>query len=256
MKSCAAPAFRADTPGFGMAIPGSAAPGAPAPGSARGARGARGSTGTGKHLALVIERLGRTPTQPVSGKLQVNGDQDNVSNQNLPPTETVALPDGTSVRLRPIRPDDAGGLQAFHARLSSDSVYLRWLSAHPLLSAEEAEALANVDYAGRMAFVATLPAQGDEAIIGVARYAVVPGAQPREAEAAVVVADAYQHRGLGTLLLRRLLAYAQAQGIRTWVAEINAQNSRMLAFIQRGGLPITKRLDSGSWQVRIDIGAG
>jgi hypothetical protein len=55
-------------------------------------------------------------------------------------------------------------------------------------------------------------------------------------------------------LLQRLLAYSRAQGIRYWVAEINAENARMMKFIQRGGLPTTKRLESGSWQVRMDIG--
>ncbi len=68
-----------------------------------------------------------------------------------------------------------------------------------------------------------------------------------------MVADSFQQRGLGSLLLGRLLAYARSQGLTTWVAEINAENARMLRFIQRGGLPSTRRLDSAHWQVRIDI---
>ena len=169
--------------------------------------------------------------------------------------EIAGLRDGTQVRLRAIRPDDAERLQAFHARLSPQSVYLRWLSAHPVLTDAEAENLSRVDYHNRMAFVATLPEAlvGTPAIIGVARYAVAEPEQPGVAEAAVVVADAFQQRGLGTLLLGRLLAYARTQGLTTWVAEINAQNARMLRFIQRGGLPSTRRLESGSWQVHIDI---
>jgi L-amino acid N-acyltransferase YncA len=73
------------------------------------------------------------------------------------------------------------------------------------------------------------------------------------AEAAVVVADDFQQRGLGSLLLGRLLAYGRSQGLTTWVAEINAENARMLRFMQRGGLPSTKRLDRAHWKVRIDI---
>jgi len=176
--------------------------------------------------------------------------------------EPAQLRDGTWVTTRAIRPDDAPRLQAFHARLSPESVYLRWLSAHPVLTDAEAELLAQVDYHQRMAFVATRPASqpragppqpGDEEIVGVARYAAAPDEGPGAAEAAVVVADALQQHGLGTLLLSRLLAYARTQAITTWVAEINAQNARMLRFIQRGGLPTTKRLESGSFQVRIDI---
>jgi RimJ/RimL family protein N-acetyltransferase len=167
--------------------------------------------------------------------------------------EVAELRDGTRVMLRAIRPDDAPRLQAFHANLSPESVYLRWLSAHPVLTDEEAESLARVDYHDRMAFIAVLLEASTETIIGVARYAAAPGEGPGAAEAAVVVADAFQRHGLGSLLLGRLLAYARTQAITTWVAEINAENSRMLRFIQRGGLPTTRRLDSGSWQARIDI---
>jgi RimJ/RimL family protein N-acetyltransferase len=175
----------------------------------------------------------------------------------LPKAVVVLLRDGTRVTTRAIRPDDARRLQAFHAQLSPQSVYLRWLSAHPVLSDEEAANLSQVDYHQRMAFVATLPEPasepGPEAIIGVARYAAAPAEGPGAAEAAVVVADNFQQRGLGTLLLGRLLAYARTQAITTWVAEINVQNARMLRFIQRGGLHTTRHLESGSWQVRIDI---
>jgi len=166
--------------------------------------------------------------------------------------ETAQLRDGTWVMTRPIRPDDAPRLQAFHARLSPESVYLRWLSAHPVLTDDEAQTLSRVDYHERMAFVATRLDSLDE-IVGVARYAAAPAEGPGAAEAAVVVADELQQHGLGTLLLSRLLAYARTQAITTWVAEINAQNARMLRFIQRGGLPVTRRLESGSFQVRIDL---
>ena len=169
--------------------------------------------------------------------------------------ETTGLRDGTRVTLRPVRPEDAPRLQTLHARLSPQSVYLRWLSAHPVLADDEAASLSQVDYHDRMAYVAILPDASPDEIMGVARYAASLGEGPGVAEAAVVVADAYQQRGLGTLLLRRLLAYARTQGLTTWVADINAENARMLRFIQRGGLPTTKRLDTGSWQVRIDISA-
>ncbi len=101
----------------------------------------------------------------------------------LPEAQVAELRDGTRVSLRAIRPDDAPHLQSFHAQLSPQSVYLRWLSAHPLLTDEEAESLSQVDYRGCMAFVATLPAVGAEGIVGVARYAASPDEQPGVAEA-------------------------------------------------------------------------
>jgi acetyltransferase len=178
----------------------------------------------------------------------------------LPPPETVALRSGARAVIRPIRPDDAARLQAFHRRLSAESIYLRWLSAHPVLTDAEAAALTQLDYSSRMAFVAVVPAADGESsafapgeIIGVARYAVSHPDRPLEAEAAVVVADAYQRQGLGSQLLQRLLAYAQAQGLTTWLAEINVQNVPMLRFMGRGGLPVTRHLEGGSWQVSIHI---
>jgi GNAT superfamily N-acetyltransferase len=205
------------------------------------------------------------PRKPAAnrGTLAVMPEQSSPPPQRaLPPPETVTLRSGAQAVIRPIRPDDAARLQAFHLRLSSESIYLRWLSAHPVLTDDEAAALTQLDYSSRMAFVAVAPAAGLDAessaaapgeIIGVARYAVAHPDRPVEAEAAVVVADAYQRQGLGSQLLRRLLAYAQAQGLTTWVAEINAQNVPMLRFIGRGGLPVTRRLEGGSWQVSIHI---
>lgn len=173
-----------------------------------------------------------------------------VSAERLREPVSVSLSDGSAVCLRPIRAEDAARLQAFHARLSPDSIYLRWLAAHPVLSAEEARQLADLDYASRMAYVATTGADETEQIVGVARYGLL---QPAEAEAAVIVEDAYQSRGLGWALLDRLMRYSRAMGVTTWVAEINAANARMLRFIERGGLPVTRRLEGGAWQLRMDI---
>lgn len=166
---------------------------------------------------------------------------------------TQPLSDGTLVCLRPIRPDDAPRLQAFHTRLSPTSIYLRWLSAHPVLTAQEAAALSTLDYQTRMAYVAITGDGAAEQIVGVARYGLVKPSDPEVAEAAVVVEDTYQGRGLGWALLGRLMRYARAMGVRAWVAEINAGNARMLRFIERGGLPVTRQLEGGAWQLRMDI---
>lgn len=166
--------------------------------------------------------------------------------------EIVTLRDGTELSLRPIRPDDAPRLQALHARLSPETIYLRFLSAHPTLSQTEAERLANVDQENRMALVATRSKNGEDLIVGVARYATLD-ARPDEAEAAIVVEDAYQGRGLGTLLVERLLSYARMHGIRYFVAEINSENDRILRFIRRSGLPAEKKLEAGVWLIRVRL---
>src|SRR3954451_16403539 len=78
----------------------------------------------------------------------------------------VVTSDGGIVHVRPVQPDDASRIEAFHARQSAESIYYRYFSARPRLSAAEIEKLVNVDGVDRAAFVALL----DDDIIGIARY--------------------------------------------------------------------------------------
>jgi RimJ/RimL family protein N-acetyltransferase len=163
--------------------------------------------------------------------------------------ETITLRDGTEAAIRPIEPADAGRLQALFDRLSPESIFLRFLGKPKDLPNEQARRLANVDYDSHMAYVATI---GDR-VIGVARYAEPDWGEPGVAEAGVVVEDAYQSKGLGTMLLKRLARYAQSQGIHTFAATIHHSNIKILRFIRHSGLPINRRLDSGLWEVRVRI---
>lgn len=164
-------------------------------------------------------------------------------------TEPLTLRDGTRVIIRPIRSDDAPRLQALHARLSEHSVYLRFLEHRKALPDKDAHALANVDYHERMAYVVTLD-DGDD-IIGVARYACLVPNQPHVAEAAIVVEDAYQGRGLGTLLLKRLVPYAIAHDVRIFQATIHFSNDAIMHFVRRSGLRFKTKADWGTQEVEI-----
>ncbi len=170
-------------------------------------------------------------------------------------TEVVTLRDGTTVTIRPIRPDDAPRLQALFYRLSPQSIALRFLGHPKELPAEEAERLANVDYHQRMALVATRQHSDEEHIIAVARYAVDPAGQSDVAEAAIVVEDEYQKQGLGTLLLTRLVAYAQAHGIRAFRATVRQDNIQIMRFVRKSGLPAERNLDAGAWDVLVKLDA-
>ena len=167
--------------------------------------------------------------------------------------EPVTLKDGTQVVIRPIRPDDAEELQAAFQRLSMESIYLRFLSVKKELTDAEAKQLATVDYTSRMAFVAICAENGRENVIGVARYAMDDPHKPEIAESAVVVQDESQGRGLGTLLLRRLVSYARRQGIRTLRGNMQIGNNCMLNMVRRSGLPHQTRFMDGMWEVSIDI---
>jgi RimJ/RimL family protein N-acetyltransferase len=165
------------------------------------------------------------------------------------------LRDGTEVSIRPIRPDDATGLQELFSRLSPESIFLRFLGKPKDLPAEQAQRLANVDYESHMAFVAEL----DGALIGVARYAEPDWGEDGVAEAGVVVEDRFQSKGLGTMLLKRLTDYGGAHGIHTFAATIHHSNLKILRFLRHSGLPVDRRLDGGLWEVKVkisDLGLG
>jgi 3-methyladenine DNA glycosylase AlkD/GNAT superfamily N-acetyltransferase len=171
----------------------------------------------------------------------------------LPDPESLTLKDGTQVIIRPIQPDDADDLQTAFQRLSMESIYLRFLSFKKELPEEEARYLASVDYTSRMAFVAICKENNRDIVVGVARYAVLENVHPEIAESAVVVEDEYQGRGLGKLLLSRLVNYARTRGIHYLRGNLQIGNNRMLDLVRRSGLPHQTRFVDGFWEVTIDL---
>jgi RimJ/RimL family protein N-acetyltransferase len=170
--------------------------------------------------------------------------------------ETVFLKDGTQVLLRPIRPDDAPRLQEGFARLSPQTIYLRFLQTFKELTDEQARQFATVDYQQRMALVGSVQEEGEERLIAVARYSMVGEDHPGIAEAGIVVRDDYQNRGLGTIALERLVRYGRLHGVTGLLATIHMSNTRILHFIQRSGLPFDKKmLEPGTWEILVKLDA-
>jgi acetyltransferase len=145
------------------------------------------------------------------------------------------LPDGTSIVIRPIRPDDDAIERAFIRALSRDSAYNRLLSARKL-TPDEIRHLTRIDYEQEMAFIAVTVVGGQTRLLGVARY--VRDNDAEGAEFAIVVADAWQRRGIGTVLLSTLLRHARSTGIArmhgiTLATNQAVQNlARKLGFVQ------------------------
>ena len=160
----------------------------------------------------------------------------------------AVLSDGGTVHVRPITPADAPKLVALHERLSEETVYLRFFSYHRHLTDREVVRFTTVDGEDRMALVATL--RGD--IVAVARYDRHPERR-EEAEAAFLVDDAHQGRGLGTLLLEHLAAYARTRGIRRFTAETLPQNQPMQEVFRRTGFVESARFSDGIIRVQLDI---
>jgi GNAT superfamily N-acetyltransferase len=167
----------------------------------------------------------------------------------------VPLRDGGSIRLRPIRPDDVPRLQAFHGRLSRDSIFLRFFSPLPVLTDERAAYFATVDYDRRLAIVAVECQADEEQIVGVARYDRQPEAST-DAEFALIVEDRFQHHGIGSVLFWALVEAARARGIRTLMADVLAENRRMLRLLRESGLPIRSRRAGNAIRVELDLTPG
>lgn len=159
----------------------------------------------------------------------------------------VILSDGTCCSLRPIRPDDAERLVEFHQHLSLRSTYLRFFTVHPTLSAKEVERFTTVDYVDRLAFVVERSGQ----VIAVGRFDRIAGTS--DAEVAFVVADDYQHHGLGSLLLDELARAARARGIETFLAETLCENKAMLDVFHHSGFDVSTKIDYGTVWLRFGI---
>jgi acyl-CoA synthetase (NDP forming)/RimJ/RimL family protein N-acetyltransferase len=165
----------------------------------------------------------------------------------------VVLTDGSTTRLRPLRPDDADALQAFHVGQSERSTYLRFFAPLERLSDRDLDRLVRVDHVDRVALVAVTGAPGTdepERIIGVARYDVV---EPETAEVAFNIADAHQGKGLASVLLEHLAAAARERGVRRFVAEVLPQNGRMLSVFSEAGYEVRRRTEDGVVQVTFGI---
>jgi RimJ/RimL family protein N-acetyltransferase len=144
------------------------------------------------------------------------------------------LRDGSRVLVRPILPADADRLVAGFEALSPRSRYQRFLMPVTQLSAEQVRFLTEIDYHDHMAWVALALGEPGEPGAGVARYVRLPD-EPTVAEAAVTVADRYQGRGLGTLLLGMLAASALESGIEVFRNYVLASNAAMVSVFESLG---------------------
>ena len=159
----------------------------------------------------------------------------------------VVLTDGGTVHLRPILPEDTDRLQAFHSRLSKETVYNRFFAYRPVLSDADLARFTQVDHRDRVALVATL----NDAIVGVVRYDRFPGSQ--DAEVAFVVEDGHQGRGLGPLLLEHLADAARERGITGFTADVLPTNRPMLGVFRTAGYTTARKLTEGYVELTFSI---
>ena len=160
----------------------------------------------------------------------------------------VVLWSGSTLRLRPIRPDDAEALLAFCERLSPDSLYFRFFSLSHV-DAAAAERFCRIDYDNEFALVG----EASGRIVAIAQSFRLPQ-NPERAEVAFAVEDALQGQGIGTRLLDRLAEIARDHGISAFEADVLAHNRQMMDVFRNCGFTMQERwLEDGVEKVLLDI---
>ena len=148
---------------------------------------------------------------------------------------TVVLRDGSTLTVRPVRVDDAAELGRFFSDLSLESRVFRFFAA--VLNADSSiQRMVNIDYTSNYGLVAVAGANAQ--IVGHAMYVQT---EPRKAELALAVANAYQGRGLGTILLGQLAEAAAAAGLDILEAVVLPENHHMLQLLRESGFPVHAR---------------
>jgi GNAT superfamily N-acetyltransferase len=153
-----------------------------------------------------------------------------------------------------ITPRDAPLLADGFARLSAESRRLRFLAAKPTLTQAELRYLTEVDGHKHEAIGAIDPATGTG--VAVARF-VRDERNPTRAEVAITVADEWQHRGVGKLLLARLADRAREEGISHFTALVSGDNNSMHALLGRQAAPVHLReVGSGVAEYEVELAPG
>jgi len=157
--------------------------------------------------------------------------------------------DGAPIFIRPLRRSDRRLEEAFIASLSESTRFFRMLAPLRHLSVELLDRFMDVDGVRQAAIIATTRRQdGSEYMVGIARYALTD--QPATAEIGVTVTDAWQRRGVATLLVEALIGLARERGIQRLMGLVLPENWRMLALAKRAGFHVS--VSPGEGLMRIE----
>ncbi|WP_116113356.1 GNAT family N-acetyltransferase [Austwickia chelonae] len=159
----------------------------------------------------------------------------------------VVLRNGSIAHIRPILPSDGEGIRAFHAGQSEESIYLRFFAPLKELPDKDVHRFTHVDYDARAALVVTVRGM----IIGIGRYDRL--ADGHTAEVAFNIADVYQGKGVGSVLLEHLAVAAQERGITRFVADVLPQNRKMMKVFVDAGYEVSHHFDDGVIAVEFTV---
>jgi GNAT superfamily N-acetyltransferase len=158
----------------------------------------------------------------------------------------ATLRDGSAVAIRAQRPTDREGMHNTLSRMGDESLQRRFFAPKRYFSESEVAFFLNIDFVQQVALVAVA---GDH-IVGGCRYILT---KPGVAEVAFGVADDWQGRGLGRLLMTHLTDIARDQGLRQFEADVLAGNTPMLGVFQKSGLPSVTHHEADVVHMTLDL---
>jgi len=172
--------------------------------------------------------------------------------------QTITLLDGTEIGVRPIRPQDRDELKRGMERLGTESRYRRFLAPVGRLTGAQLTYLTDVDHHDHEALVGIDTRTGDG--IGVARFVrLTSEGDPQAAEFAVTVADDWQGRGVGTVLLNLLSDRAREEGVERFRGTMLATNRPIQDLVGLLGEPHVVAREPGTIEIEVELpphGAG
>jgi acyl-CoA hydrolase/GNAT superfamily N-acetyltransferase len=161
----------------------------------------------------------------------------------------IELRDGSRAFMRPLKLTDEALLRDMFYRLSSESVHHRFFRMIKALPREKLHEFLRVDYDADMALVVLTGAGEDAQMIGIAHYR--KDSPTNFADAAFLVRDDWQGKGVGTALMNALVESARAKRMAGFTADVLQQNSGMLRIFHKCGYAIESELEGGTFRLRI-----
>lgn len=163
--------------------------------------------------------------------------------------EWITLKDEQKVFLRPLRLTDESGLRDMFYRLSPESVHYRFFQVIKSMPHDRLQASLRVDYEADMALVILKDATPDAPVLAVAHYSRNP--RTNFADAAFLVQDDWQCKGIGTILMQRMMDHAKHHGIAGITADVLVQNQGMLRVFHKCGYTVHSELSDGVYHLHI-----
>lgn len=162
---------------------------------------------------------------------------------------TFKLRDGTEVFMRPLKITDEARVRDLFYKLSPESIHYRFFQMLKTLPHEKIQNLLRIDYESDMGLVVLTGRDENAEMIGIAHY--LRNTRTNMAEAAFLVQDNWQNKGIGTALIETLVTAAQSNGIAGFTASVLAENSGMLRVFHKCGYRIKSELDGGEYTLEI-----